>query len=272
MHKKILMSLFFLFWALPALADVDTAWVRRYDAANSLDRAWAMTVDGSGNQFENPDQRRNSVFERRGFHSRVAGLYFGFGFGYIALNSSDLKILDEVGLGKIQQGDFGGHFDVGVVFNFKYFLVTSMLSLYTSGHKWNNCFGSGIDVDLHGRVTGFELKVGPCLQYLYSQKADKEDEVIPFFVVGKTIDMWLKDDNNDGFTEGDGPIFFGVGVDYVDLLSPPSKASRLSVGLKFIYRPWHSYRAFKIGQQVPLKTEASPYSVTVTLGYMVLPF
>jgi hypothetical protein len=54
MHKKILMILLFILWALPTLADVDTAWVRRYDEpgpGNDSDGAQAIAVDGSGNAY-----------------------------------------------------------------------------------------------------------------------------------------------------------------------------------------------------------------------------
>jgi hypothetical protein len=54
MHKKILMLLFLVLWALPALADmiVDTAWVRRYNSpADDWDRANAIAVDDYGNVY-----------------------------------------------------------------------------------------------------------------------------------------------------------------------------------------------------------------------------
>ncbi len=54
MHKKILIILFFFFWAVPALADmiVDTAWVRRYNGpADSADCALAIAIDSPGNVY-----------------------------------------------------------------------------------------------------------------------------------------------------------------------------------------------------------------------------
>ena len=54
MHKKILIILFFFFWAVPALADmiVDTAWVRRYNGpADSADCAEAIAIDSHGNVY-----------------------------------------------------------------------------------------------------------------------------------------------------------------------------------------------------------------------------
>jgi hypothetical protein len=206
---------------------------------------------------------------------KIAGLYFGAGLGYASLNSSDLKMLNQVGLGRIGQGSFGGHGDIGVVFDLRYLMITGMLSWYFSAHTWENCFGSGLDVRLYGRMRDFELKIGPCIQYLHGKRIEnlKPDEwypeIVPFFLVGKTQKMWLRDDNKDGFTKGEGPIFFGGGIDLIGFFA---EMGALTLGLKYVYRGEHSYQAFKIGEEVPLETRASPYSLTVTMGFMILPF
>jgi hypothetical protein len=50
--KSLFWLVFFVFWALPVLAQVDTAWIRRYNGpGNSSDKAWAIAVDGSGNIY-----------------------------------------------------------------------------------------------------------------------------------------------------------------------------------------------------------------------------
>ena len=53
MHKKILIVLSLVVWALPVFAqEVDTAWVRRYNGpVNGDDRACALVVDGSDNIY-----------------------------------------------------------------------------------------------------------------------------------------------------------------------------------------------------------------------------
>ena len=50
--KSVCWLVFSILWALPALADVDTAWVRRYNGpGDSTDHAKAIAVDGSGNVY-----------------------------------------------------------------------------------------------------------------------------------------------------------------------------------------------------------------------------
>jgi hypothetical protein len=59
--RKLLMLVLFIIWAVPAseilspveaFAQVDTAWVRRYNGpGNSTDEAYAIAVDGSGNVY-----------------------------------------------------------------------------------------------------------------------------------------------------------------------------------------------------------------------------
>jgi hypothetical protein len=50
--KSLLLLVFFVFWALPVLAQVDTVWVRRYNGSGSLDDiARAIAVDDSGNAY-----------------------------------------------------------------------------------------------------------------------------------------------------------------------------------------------------------------------------
>ncbi|HKZ21582.1 MAG TPA: SBBP repeat-containing protein [candidate division Zixibacteria bacterium] len=50
--KKYLLILFILFISLPALAQVDTVWVRRYNGpGNAEDRVRALAVDNSGNVY-----------------------------------------------------------------------------------------------------------------------------------------------------------------------------------------------------------------------------
>jgi hypothetical protein len=239
--------------------------------------------------FPSPSLRNNlnlfdNLFEQKDYvsaeglarsRSKVAGLYFGAGLGYASLNSSDLKMLNQAGLGRIGQGSFGGHGDIGMVLDLRYIMITGMLSWYFSAHTWENCFGSGLDVRLYGRMRDFELKIGPCIQYLCGKRIENLQpdkwypEIVPFFLVGKTQKMWLRDDNKDGFTKGEGPLFFGGGIDLVGFLG---EVGAITIGLKLVYRGEHSYQAFKIGEEVPLETKASPYSVTATMGFMILPF
>lgn len=50
--KMVCSLVFLVFWTLPALADVDTAWVRRYNGpGNSSDAACAIAIDDSGNVY-----------------------------------------------------------------------------------------------------------------------------------------------------------------------------------------------------------------------------
>jgi hypothetical protein len=50
--KKLLMFVLLLFWTVPISAQVDTAWVRRYNGpGNEWDNAWAIAVDNSGNVY-----------------------------------------------------------------------------------------------------------------------------------------------------------------------------------------------------------------------------
>jgi uncharacterized delta-60 repeat protein len=54
MYKKILILLLFVFWTMPALAEmiVDTAWVRRYTGSGDYsDAAQAIAVDSCGNVY-----------------------------------------------------------------------------------------------------------------------------------------------------------------------------------------------------------------------------